>query len=81
MSSWSPNPLTPPYILDEFECSKDGEAGELYVSGPLLARAYLNLAEKTLERFPTSPYKQDYVEGGDNRMYRTEIVLECYQME
>ena len=67
-----PNPLTPPYILDEaLNLVKDGEAGELYVSGPLLARTYLNLPEKTLERFPTSPYTQDYVEGGDNRMYRT----------
>ena len=68
----TPNPLTPPYILDEaLNLVKDGEAGELYVSGPLLARTYLNLPEKHWNDFQQVHIQQDYVEGGDNRMYRT----------
>ena len=67
-----PSPLTPPYILDEdMKKVKDGEPGELYVSGPLLAREYLNMPDTTASRFPENPYTEDHVQGGDCRMYRT----------
>ena len=44
----------------------NGEAGELYVSGDMLARGYLNLPEMTDSRFLKNPFDP---EGG--RMYRT----------
>ena len=55
--NWCPNHQ--PYILGDFESVKDREA-ELYVSGPLLARTYLNLPEKTLGDFQ-QVHMQDYM--------------------
>lgn len=46
---------------------KKGDAGELYVGGPLLAREYLNMPEETAVRFPENPF----VIGTKSRMYRT----------
>ena len=67
-----PSPLSPLYILDDnLQQVKDGDSGELYVSGPLLAREYLNMKKTTEERFQMNPYRDHHVNGGDNRLYRT----------
>jgi amino acid adenylation domain-containing protein/thioester reductase-like protein len=50
-------------LLDEsMEEVSEGEAGELYIGGPCLARGYLNKPELTSERF---------VRLGNERFYRT----------
>ena len=56
------------YILDD-DVSKvpEGETGELFVGGDCLARGYVNLPEKTEQRFPADPFSP--VDGA--RMYRT----------
>ncbi|WP_162924413.1 non-ribosomal peptide synthetase [Rubrobacter indicoceani] len=52
-------------ILDhELEAVPPGEAGELYVGGKWLAREYVNLPEKTAERFFRDP-------ASGERIYRT----------
>jgi thioester reductase-like protein len=56
------------YVLDEDgNRVTDGTAGELCVGGDLLARGYVNLPEKTAERFVEDPFVGE--EGA--RMYRT----------
>ncbi len=56
------------YVLDEDgNRAPDGGAGELWVGGDLLARGYVNLPEKTAERFVDDPFSGE--EGA--RMYRT----------
>lgn len=56
------------YVLDEVgNRVPDGTAGELCVGGDLLARGYINLPEKTAERFVEDPFVGE--EGA--RMYRT----------
>jgi amino acid adenylation domain-containing protein/thioester reductase-like protein len=56
------------YVLDEDgNRVPDGTAGELHVGGDLLARGYVNLPEKTAERFIEDPFSDN--EGA--RMYRT----------
>lgn len=54
------------YILkeDSLDPVGAGEAGELCVSGPLLARGYLNLPQQTAKAFVPAPQ-------GDGKMYRT----------
>ena len=55
------------YVLDEdARPVEEGTAGELYVGGEGLARGYVNLPEKTAERFIPDPYA-----GGDAQMYRS----------
>jgi amino acid adenylation domain-containing protein/thioester reductase-like protein len=67
-------PVGPPmlpkntYILDELERPvPDGEIGELYVGGDLLARGYLNLPEVTARSFLPDPFANKL----GSRMYRT----------
>ncbi|MFO0276495.1 MAG: amino acid adenylation domain-containing protein, partial [Planctomycetota bacterium] len=57
----------PPHVAwilgDDGQPVRDGEAGELCIAGPGLARGYLGLPELTGQRFPTLP--------GIGRVYRT----------
>ncbi|KAI8941317.1 hypothetical protein NX059_002544 [Plenodomus lindquistii] len=56
------------YILDESGQKVDeGENGELFVGGHLLARGYLNLPETTAKAFVRNPY----ISKAGARMYRT----------
>mmetsp|Transcript_7172 Transcript_7172/g.15303 ORF Transcript_7172/g.15303 Transcript_7172/m.15303 type:complete len:1140 (+) Transcript_7172:145-3564(+) len=52
----------------------DGEKGEVYVGGPVVGRGYLNMPEKTADRFVDNPFLD--LEGEDSsihapRLYRT----------
>ncbi|KAF4433140.1 nonribosomal peptide synthetase [Fusarium acutatum] len=67
-------PVGPPtdpehtYVLDEAgNRVNQGDSGELYVGGKLLARGYLNLPETTAKAFQPDPFAGDK----DARMYRT----------
>ncbi|KOP63609.1 hypothetical protein AMS62_29375, partial [Bacillus sp. FJAT-18019] len=56
------------YILDaQQQLVPIGAEGELYIGGNGLARGYLNMKEKTLERFKILSVK----EGHEERLYRT----------
>lgn len=56
------------YILDEeLRRVPEGEPGEVCVGGEMLARGFVNLPEKTAERFVPDPFAGD--DGA--RMYRT----------
>jgi thioester reductase-like protein/amino acid adenylation domain-containing protein len=56
------------YILDEkLRQVPEGEPGEVCVGGDMLARGFVNLPEKTVERFVADPFAGE--EGA--RMYRT----------
>ena len=56
------------YVLDdEMNLVEEGERGELYVGGDLLARGYVKLPEVTAERFVEDPFSEE--DGA--RMYRT----------
>ncbi|SPO07174.1 probable NRPS-like enzyme [Cephalotrichum gorgonifer] len=56
------------YILDESgQRVEEGESGELFVGGHLLARGYLNLLETTAKAFIRNPYSSK----NGARMYRT----------
>ena len=59
-------PTLSAYILNDFKKIQPiGSIGELFVSGPGLARGYLNKPELTNERFIANPFKHG------ERMYRT----------
>lgn len=63
-------PLDPKhtYILGEDgKAVPEGESGELFVGGPLLARGYLNLPDTTAKAFTADPF--DATPGA--RLYRT----------
>ena len=56
------------YLLDAGgERVAEGEAGELFVGGDCLARGYVELPEKTEERFPEDPFSS----RSGARMYRS----------
>lgn len=61
-----PLPTYTAYVLDDhLRLLPDGEAGEICVGGPGVARGYVGRPELTAERFVPSPF----AEGG--RLYRT----------
>lgn len=45
-----------------------GETGEVYVGGPVVGRGYLNMPDKTAERFVPNPFSTD---PNFSRLYRT----------
>lgn len=56
------------YILDEnLQPVPDGELGELHISGPSLARGYLNLPKLTAAKFIPHPFSTE----PDARLYKT----------
>ncbi len=62
------------YILDhQLQPVPDGERGELYIGGIVLARGYLNQPELTSERFITDPFSKD----PKSRLYKTGDLV-CY---
>ncbi|MEV0252353.1 amino acid adenylation domain-containing protein [Nocardia sp. NPDC050712] len=62
-----PVPGTSAFVLDaRLHPVLPGVAGELYLSGPALARGYLNRTDLTAERFVANPWA-----GPGSRMYRT----------
>jgi amino acid adenylation domain-containing protein len=53
------------YLLNErLEQVADGEAGEMHIGGPSLARGYHNLPDLTQQKFIANPF-------GEGRLYRT----------
>ncbi|MGI8649417.1 MAG: thioester reductase domain-containing protein [Rubrobacter sp.] len=65
------NPETARVLDDELEPVLPGEAGELYVGGDWLAREYVNLPEKTAERFLEDPFSGETNGEPGERIYRT----------
>eukprot|EP00536_Pseudo-nitzschia_multiseries_P001043 jgi/Psemu1/250178/estExt_Genewise1Plus.C_130052 len=47
----------------------EGGTGEVYVGGPVVGRGYLNMPEKTADRFVDNPFEDP--EGNAPRLYRT----------
>jgi thioester reductase-like protein len=78
------------YIVDLEETSEngtmklvpEGEKGEVYVGGPVVGRGYLNMPEKTAERFVDNPFDEDPT---CRRLYRTgdlgRVLKESQQLE
>ena len=49
----------------------EGETGEVYVGGPVVGRGYLNMPEKTAERFVDNPFLNEDNDTYAPRLYRT----------
>lgn len=63
---------TKSYVLDANQnVVPVGVIGELYLSGPGMAREYLNRVDLTNERFVANPFVTREIENGYSRMYRT----------
>jgi aspartate racemase len=63
-----PLPQVETYVLDaQQQPVPVGTAGELYIGGPGVARGYLNLPDKTADRFVPHPWRHD----PNARLYRT----------
>ncbi|MBB3121374.1 non-ribosomal peptide synthetase, partial [Massilia violacea] len=63
-----PLPNTPVYLLDRHgQPVPPGVAGELYIGGPGVARAYLNLPQLSGERF----LPDSFADAAEARMYRS----------
>lgn len=61
-------------LLDEnLKPVADGEAGELHIGGPPLARGYLNHPELTAKKFIPDPFSQDPAA----RLYKTGDMARC----
>ena len=61
-------PGTEIYVLNEkTEPVNSGETGEIYISGPGVAKGYLNQPELTDSHFVVDPFNED----ADRRVYRT----------
>eukprot|EP00808_Paulinella_micropora_P008434 g40601.t1 len=62
------------FVLDPLDFSRTcaaGEAGEVFVGGPTLAIGYLNMPEKTAERFVELPLPDSEGKIVSQRLYRT----------
>ncbi len=60
------------YILDEaLKTVPEGVPGELYISGPGVARGYLGRPELTAEKFITDPFCEETIGEAKSRMYKT----------
>jgi thioester reductase-like protein len=57
----------------EMRLVPDGATGEVYVGGPVVGRGYLNMPEKTAERFVDNPFLDSDDDSGIRapRLYRT----------
>lgn len=59
----------------EMRLVPDGGTGEVYVGGPVVGRGYLNMPEKTAERFVDNPFLENDDNNSENiyapRLYRT----------
>jgi len=57
----------------EMRLVPDGGTGEVYVGGPVVGRGYLNMPEKTAERFVDNPFIDENDDSGiyAPRLYRT----------
>ena len=65
------------YIVGEDgKLAADGEAGELWISGPQLCRGYLNHPELTADVFVSNPFNDKHEEGYE-RAFRTGDFVRC----
>lgn len=66
-----PLPGTRAYVLQSGRLAPIGTPGELFISGPGLARGYLNNPALTDEKFVANPFESDSGDPAYSRMYKT----------